>query len=145
MRTIGKRRRKLPGAAQLSSKMMATCPFDGGSISQHVWTVPISDPANDSGSATHSERGFRVARTAMNRNTPADKVIDVYDERFHDHPRTGEPLSRLFGGWSSSASRNNASMRGQSASRYQATPSTMPGLWSFSVAAFSLRSLHFRY
>ena len=77
MRTIGKRRRKLPGAAQLSSKMMATCPFEGGSISQHVWTVPISDPANDSGSATHSERGFRVARTAMNRNTPADKVIDV--------------------------------------------------------------------
>ena len=57
MRTIGKRRRKLPGAAQLSSKDDG----DFGSISQHVWTVPISDPANDSGQR-HIQSGAFASR-----------------------------------------------------------------------------------
>ena len=47
--------------------------------------------------------------------------------------------------WSSSASGNIASMRGQSVSRYQGNAHNRAGFGLFSVAAFSLRSPHFRY
>jgi hypothetical protein len=51
-------------------------------------------PTTTSGSAKYSERSF-TSRWASKNRVPADKVIDVDDERLHGHYRTGGPLYRF--------------------------------------------------
>jgi hypothetical protein len=61
---------------------------------QNVWCQSLIPPTTSSGSVKYSERSF-TSRLSNNR-TPADKVIDVDDERFHGHSRTGEPFYRTL-------------------------------------------------